>query len=52
MNAFEMDYYKTYYFSNICNSVMEDTFQYLRTLNDFWGEGKIEYLIKPFEKWY
>lgn len=50
MNAFEMDYYKTYYFANICNLVMEDSFEYLRTLNEFWGDGKIEYLIKPYSK--
>jgi len=50
MNIFQMDYYKTYYFANICNAVMEDTFSYVRTLNDFWGDGRFSYFLKPFQK--
>lgn len=50
MNVFKMDYYKTYHFADICNAVMEDEFQYSRTLNDFWGEGNIEYFFEPFKK--
>lgn len=46
-----MEYYKTYHFANICNAIMEDSFQYLRILNDFWGEGNIEFFFKPFQKY-
>lgn len=50
-DIFQMDYYQTYYFSDICNSIMEDEFSYLSTLDDFWGNGKINNLIKPFQKY-
>lgn len=34
-DVFKMDYYQTYYFADICNTIMEDGFKYLRTLDDF-----------------
>ena len=43
MNVFQMDYYKTYYFADICDSVMENTFDYVTTLNGFWGDGRKDY---------
>jgi hypothetical protein len=50
MNVFQMDYYKTYYFADICDSVMENTFDYVNTLNGFWGDGRMNKFIKPFQK--
>jgi len=50
MGKFQMDYYKTYYFADICSGVMEETFAYVRTLNDFWGEGNIRNFMRPFQK--
>ncbi|WP_320019937.1 HNH endonuclease signature motif containing protein [Labilibaculum manganireducens] len=51
MSTFKMDYFRTYYFTNICDSVIEDTFPYVTTLNDFWGDGKFAYFLKPFQKY-
>ena len=45
-----MDYYKTYYFADICSIVMEESFLYVRKLNDFWGEGNIRNFLQPFPK--
>ena len=46
-----MEYFRTYYFTNICDSIIENPFPYVRTLNDFWGEGKFEWFLKPFQKY-
>lgn len=51
MTYFKMDYYRTYYFTNICDSVIDNTFNYVATLNQFWGEGKFAYFLKPFSKY-
>lgn len=50
-DIFQMDYYQTYYFADICNTILEDEFNYLRTLDDFWGNGQINNFIKPFQKY-
>ncbi len=51
-DVFKMDYYQTYYFVDICNTIMvENEFEYLRTLDDFWGNGQISNFIKPFQKY-
>jgi len=50
-NIFKMDYYQTYYFSNVCNNVIENPLNYIRILDDFWGNGKIEYFLQPFKKY-
>lgn len=50
-DVFKMDYYQTYYFADICNTIMEKEFGYLRTLDDFWGNGHISHFIKPFQKY-
>ena len=50
-DMFKMDYYQTYYFANICNSIMENQTDYLRTLDDFWGNSEINNFIKPFQKY-
>jgi len=50
-DIFKMDYYKTYYFADICNTIMENQFEYLRTLDNFWGNGQISNFLKPFQKY-
>jgi len=50
-DMFKMDYYQTYYFANICNSIMENQTDYLRTLDEFFVNGKINNFIKPFQKY-
>ena len=47
----KMDYYRTYYFTNICSSIIEDVFAYGRTLDDFWGNGKFQWFLHPFQKY-
>jgi len=46
-----MDYYQTYYFANICNEVIENPVNYIRILDEFWGNGNIQYLCSPFKKY-
>jgi len=50
-NIFQMDYYQTYYFANICNTVINDPFKYIRILDEFWGNGQISVYLKPFQKY-
>jgi len=50
-NIFKMDYYKTYYFSNICNEIIENPLNYIRHLDEFWGNGQISYLLNSFQKY-
>lgn len=47
---FEMKDYSVYYFANIIDGVLEDSFSYLRNLNDIFGEGNIQYFLDPFPK--
>ena len=49
-NMLEMNYYATYYYSNIIENVLRDPFPYVRNLNDFYGDGKLEYMLVPFQK--
>jgi len=51
MSTFKMDYFHTYYYANICDSIIENTFPYVTTLNGFWGEGKFTFFLKPFQKY-
>lgn len=47
----EVKFYETYYFCNIVNNVLQDQESYLRRLNDFYGDGKVFYLLQPFRKY-
>ncbi|EGO8268785.1 TPA: HNH endonuclease [Enterococcus faecalis] len=47
---FEMKDYGVYYFANIIDGVLEDSFSYLRNLNDIFGEGNIQNFLSPFPK--
>lgn len=46
----KMEHYATYHFANIIDGVLTDQFSYLRNLNDFYGEGRIEWFAEPFPK--
>ncbi|MBT2583168.1 HNH endonuclease signature motif containing protein [Planococcus sp. ISL-109] len=47
----EMKYYNTYYYANIVQNVCENSFSYLRNLDDlFGGEYRILDFIMPFNK--
>lgn len=47
---FNARFYETYYFCNIINNVLNDTFSYAVELNDFHGDGKVFGLIDKFPK--
>jgi hypothetical protein len=47
----KMEHYATYYFANIIDGILTDHFTYIRSLNDFYGEGKIQWFAKPFQKY-
>lgn len=47
---FEMKDYGIYYFANIIDGILEDSFSYLRNLNDCFGDGNIQYFLDPFPK--
>lgn len=49
-NRTKMEHYATYHFANIIDGVLTDQLSYLRNLNDFYGEGKIEWFVEPFLK--
>lgn len=46
----DLTFYETYYFANVVNNVLEDQFEYLRRLNDFYGDGTILRHIAPFRR--
>ncbi len=45
-----LNFYETYYFCNILKNVIDDQFSYAVKLNDFYGDGNIFYMLKPFSK--
>jgi hypothetical protein len=51
MSYIKMDYYDTYYFSDVCSSIIKDTFSNAVVLNGFWGEGEFENFLTPFPKY-
>ena len=46
----ELKFYETYYFANVVKNVLGDQFSYLRSLNDFYGDGNHLTLTAPFRK--
>ncbi|ABZ78315.1 HNH endonuclease [Shewanella halifaxensis HAW-EB4] len=43
-------FYETYYFCNVINNVLNDSFTYAVELNDFYGDGRVFSLIDKFPK--
>ena len=50
-NIFQMDYYQTYHFAHVCNAVLENPLEYIRILDEFWGNNNIQYFFPPFNKY-
>lgn len=50
-NLIEMKYYGTYYYANIISNVLEDQVDYLRRLNEFYGDGLFHRFLEPFPKY-
>jgi len=46
-----MDYYQTYHFAHVCNAVLENPLEYIRILDEFWGNNNIQYFFPPFNKY-
>jgi HNH endonuclease len=46
----EMTYYETYFFANVVKNVLEDQFEYLRSLDDFYGELRYLNYTTPFPR--
>jgi len=49
-SIFEIQYFETYYFANIIKNILEDSFNYLRVLNGFFGEDNYKGFVQPFQK--
>ncbi len=47
---FEGRFYETYYFANAITNVLRNQSDYLRALDDFYGDNKYLVLIRPFSK--
>lgn len=47
----EVKYYETYYFANIINNILEDTFPYLRKLDEFYCDDNYLILLEAFPKY-
>lgn len=47
---FEIRYFETYYFANIVNNIISEPFNYLRSLNDFFGDENYRNFLTPFPK--
>lgn len=47
----ELKFYNTYYFCNAIKNILDDQFNYLRNLNDFYGDGQIWGLIEAFPQY-
>ena len=46
----EIKYFETYYFANIINNILREPFNYLRSLNDFFGDQNYKNFLYPFPK--
>ena len=46
----EVRFYDTYYFSNVVKNILDDPFVYIRSLHDFYGEGREFEFIRPFPR--
>lgn len=49
-NLVEHRYFGTYYFADIVSDILDDPFDYLRNLEDFYGDGRYLDWVKPFQK--
>ncbi|HCG7131734.1 TPA: HNH endonuclease [Vibrio parahaemolyticus] len=47
----EAKFYETYYFCNVVHNVLQDQENFLRNLNDFYGDGRFFFLLQPFSKY-
>jgi hypothetical protein len=47
----EMTYYETYYFANLVKNVLEDPFEYLRNLDNFYGDLRYLNYTSPFPRY-
>ncbi len=45
---FEMEYYETYYYSNIVHGLIRDPAPYLRSLEDFFGDFRYQSFVSPY----
>lgn len=50
-NTLKMDYYNTYYFANVINNVVEDSFSYIRTLDDFLNNSNYHIFLEAFPRY-
>lgn len=48
---FEGRFYQTYYFANAITNILRDQFEYIRDLDDFYGDDKYLSFIRPFQKY-
>lgn len=46
----EMKYFETYYFANIVNNILNTPFEYIRSLNEFFGDENYVNFLEPFPK--
>lgn len=47
---FEARFYETYYFANVIRNVLSDRFAYLRHLDAFYGDNRIQSYSRPFRR--
>lgn len=46
----EIKYFETYYFTNIINNILNDPSNFLRSLNDFFGDQNYRNFLAPFPR--
>lgn len=46
----EINYIETYYFANIISNILREPLDYLRGLNDFFGDENYKGFVRPFPK--
>lgn len=47
----KMNYFETYYYSNIIKNVLSDTVPYLRNLHNWYEDREVELFLQPFPRW-
>jgi hypothetical protein len=45
-----VQFYETYFFASAIRNILHDQFSYIRTLDEFYGDGKHLYFSKPFPR--
>ncbi len=48
--SIDLTFYETYSFAHVVKNVLEDQVEYIRRLNDFYGDGLILQLVAPFRR--